>query len=174
MLTKLSIEGHPPGKKLVSGNQHGRLALLKSRTVGSSHELNAKHDGAAGEQNSVAASATGTVVGLHPSLILHHQQQQQQQQHASPPPPLRSKVKTNGHLIPYMQQQQQQQQQVAHHSVKSRGPFQLSTKLLIKITSKLIHYTTSPLYPSTKRGKRETTTKKKDHSARRHNGHELA
>ena len=161
MLTKLSIEGHPPGKKLVSGNQHGRLALLKSRTVGSSHELNAKHDGAAGEQNSVAASATGTVVGLHPSLILHHQQQQQQQQHASPPPPLRSKVKTNGHLIPYMQQQQQQQQQVAHHSVKSRGPFQLSTKLLIKITSKLIHYTTSPLYPSTKRGKRETTTKKK-------------
>ena len=172
MLTKLSIEGHPPGKKLVSGNQHGRLALLKSRTVGSSHELNAKHDGAAGEQNSVAASATGTVVGLHPSLILHHQQQQQQQ-HASPPPPLRSKVKTNGHLIPYMQQQQQQQQ-VAHHSVKSRGPFQLSTKLLIKITSKLIHYTTSPLYPSTKRGKRETTTKKKDHSARRHNGHELA
>ena len=159
MLTKLSIEGHPPGKKLVSGNQHGRLALLKSRTVGSSHELNAKHDGEAGEQNSVAASATGTVVGLHPSLILHHQQQQQQQ-HASPPPPLRSKVKTNGHLIPYMQQQQQQQQ-VAHHSVKSRGPFQLSTKLLIKITSKLIHYTTSPLYPSTKRGKRETTTKKK-------------
>ncbi len=165
MLTKIQIEGHPPGKKLVGGNQHGRLALLKSRTVGSSHELNAKHDGAAGEPKSVvAASATGTVVGLHPSLILHHQQQQQQ--HASPPPPLRSKVKTNGHLIPYMQQQQQQ---VAHHSVKSRGPLQLSlslstlnsTELLIKITSKLIHYTTKgPIHGKGGRKKKlETKTK---------------
>ena len=133
MLTKLSTEGHPPAKKLVSGNQHGRLALLTSRTVGSNHELNAKHDGAAGERNSVAAFATGTVVGLHPSLILHHQQQQQQ--HALPPPPLRSKVKTsNGHLIPYMQQQ------VAHHSVKSRGPFQL---LITELVPFSYHYLTT-------------------------------
>ena len=145
MLTKLSTEGHPPAKKLVSGNQHGRLALLTSRTVGSNHELNAKHDGAAGERNSVAAFATGTVVGLHPSLILHHQQQQQQ--HALPPPPLRSKVKTsNGHLIPY------RPQQVAHHSVKSRGPFQLLTELLIKINHHLSSFIIK--YPTSQQQKR--------------------
>ena len=124
---------------MVTCNQRGRLALLTSGTVGSSHELNAKHDGAAGERNSVATSATGIVVGLHSSLILRHQQQQ----HASPPPPLRSKVKTsNGHLIPY------RPQQVAHHSVKSRGPFQLLiTELLIKInhhlSSSIIKHPTS-------------------------------
>ena len=105
----ICIEGHPPGKKLVGagsagggvgGNNnhhlhHGRLALIKSKTVGSSHELNAKYDG----YERVVVTAT----------VHHHQQQQQQQPHRpSPPSPLRSKVKTNGHLIPYMQQQQQQ------------------------------------------------------------------
>ena len=124
--------GHPPGKKSVNANQHGRVALLKSRTVGSSHELNANHDGGSNKCSEgaiVASSGTGTVAGHC---------------HASPPPPLRSKVKTNGHLIPYMQQQHnpyqeqqpQQQQQVAYHSVKSRGSFScFSTELLIKITS---------------------------------------
>ena len=97
------LEGHPPGKKLVGaqGNNtnnnnshlhHGRLALIKSKTVGSSHELNAKYDG----YERVVVAAT-----VH--------QQQQQPHRPSPPSPLRSKVKTNWHLIPYMQQQQQQQ-----------------------------------------------------------------
>jgi hypothetical protein len=91
----------------VGGNQHhGRLALLKSRTVGSSHELNVKHDD--DDEGSASAAATATVIAHHPSFALHHQQQQQQQHAPSPPPPLRSKVKTNGHLIPYMQQKQQQ------------------------------------------------------------------
>lgn len=105
-LCPLCSPGHPPGKKLVGGNQHGRLALLKSRTVGSSHELNVKHDATNCNADALAASAAAT--GHHSSFILH----QRDHDASSPPPPLRSKVKTNGHLIPYMQQKQQQQQQI--------------------------------------------------------------
>lgn len=85
-------EGHPPGKKLVGGNGRpaGTTLLIKSKTVlavssSRSHELNAKQP-------------------QHDNDEMPGVQQQQQPSPVPPSSPLRSKVKTNGHLIPYMQQ----------------------------------------------------------------------
>lgn len=87
-ITHNDIKGHPPGKKLVGGNGRPTAALLmKSKTVlGSSHELNANQTKNNDDDN------------VMPSGV------QQRLSPAPPSSPIRSKVKTNGHLIPYMQQ----------------------------------------------------------------------
>lgn len=112
-------EGHPPGKKLVGGNGRpaGTTLLIKSKTVlavssSRSHELNAKQQ-------------------QHDNDEMPGVQQQQQQRTSPAPPssPLRSKVKTNGHLIPYMQQV---------------GLIPLSSSNQSHDISKLVHYSLMP------------------------------